>query len=101
MKPRHSGAHRSASANSELKRKEDVSFAGMLESESESPAKKRKLRLDEEDSDNSDGDRNGNVAEASQKASQLPIDKLGFKINEDYAKRFEHNKKREELHRCQ
>lgn len=24
----------------------------------------------------------------------------GFKINEEYAKRFEHNKKREELHRC-
>ena len=23
-----------------------------------------------------------------------------FKINEEYAKRFEHNKKREELHRC-
>jgi protein KRI1 len=25
----------------------------------------------------------------------------GFKINEEYAKRFEHNKKRAELHRCQ
>jgi len=24
----------------------------------------------------------------------------GFKINEEYAKRFEYNKKREELHRC-
>jgi len=26
---------------------------------------------------------------------------VGFKINEEYAKRFEHNKKREELQRCQ
>jgi len=25
----------------------------------------------------------------------------GFKINEDFANRFEHSKKREELHRCQ
>jgi hypothetical protein len=25
---------------------------------------------------------------------------LGFKVNEEYAKRFEHNKKRAELHRC-
>ena len=25
----------------------------------------------------------------------------GFKINEDFARRFEHNKKREELQRCQ
>lgn len=24
----------------------------------------------------------------------------GFRINEEYARRFEHNKKREELHRC-
>lgn len=28
------------------------------------------------------------------------LEKKGFKINEEYAKRFEHNKKREELHRC-
>jgi protein KRI1 len=28
------------------------------------------------------------------------LEEHGFKINEDYAKRFEHNKKREELHRC-
>jgi hypothetical protein len=27
------------------------------------------------------------------------LEEQGFKINEDYAKRFEHNKKREELHR--
>ena len=25
---------------------------------------------------------------------------VGFKINEEYARRFEHNKKREELQRC-
>lgn len=29
-----------------------------------------------------------------------PLEEGGFKINEEYAKRFEHNKKREELHKC-
>lgn len=28
------------------------------------------------------------------------LEEPGFKINEEYAKRFEHNKKRAELHRC-
>jgi protein KRI1 len=28
------------------------------------------------------------------------LNQPGFKINEEYAKRFEHNKKREELHKC-
>jgi hypothetical protein len=32
-------------------------------------------------------------------AQQSPAE-AGFKINEEYARRFEHNKKREELHRC-
>ena len=29
-----------------------------------------------------------------------PLEEQGFKINEEFAKRFEHNKKREELQRC-
>ena len=28
------------------------------------------------------------------------LEESGFKINEEFAKRFEHNKKREELHMC-
>lgn len=28
------------------------------------------------------------------------LEEPGFKINEEYAQRFEHNKKRAELHRC-
>ena len=31
----------------------------------------------------------------------VELDSSAFKVNEEYAKRFEHNKKREELHRCQ
>jgi len=45
-----------------------------------------KLLLDSDDSDNDRG--------------SAAIPKAGFKVNEEYAKRFEHNKKREELARC-
>lgn len=31
----------------------------------------------------------------------VELDPSAFKINEEYAKRFEYNKKREDLHRCQ
>lgn len=50
------------------------------------PVNKRKL-LDDSDSDSDDG---GAPVEAE----------AGFKVNEEFARRFEHNKKREELHRC-
>lgn len=44
-----------------------------------------------DDSDSSSGEEeSGGVA---------LLEEPGFKINEEYAKRFEHNKKREELHR--
>jgi protein KRI1 len=46
------------------------------------PTKKAKL-LDESDEDE-DADEGG----------------VALKVNEDYARRFEHNKKREEKHRC-
>jgi protein KRI1 len=42
-------------------------------------------------------------SESSEDESDLggvPLEEQSFKINEEYAKRFEHNKKREELHRC-
>ncbi|CAH0028889.1 unnamed protein product [Clonostachys rhizophaga] len=52
---------------------------------SSAPAK-RKL-LDDSDSDSDDGG--------------AQIQESGFKVNEEYARRFEHNKKREELHRLE
>ncbi len=39
-------------------------------------------------------------SEDESEAGGAPLEESGFKINEEYAKRFEHNKKREELHRC-
>ncbi len=47
--------------------------------------------LDDSDSVNSSDD--DSVGGAKLEESE-------FKINEEYAKRFEHNKKREELHKC-
>jgi hypothetical protein len=39
-------------------------------------------------------------SEDESEAGGAPLEEAGFKISEEYAKRFEHNKKREELHRC-
>lgn len=61
-----------------------------------SPIPEKKMVLDVSESESDDdggkaksasGDNNGGAT-------------IGFKINEEYAKRFEHNKKREELQRC-
>lgn len=59
----------------------------------EPPAKKSRKLLDD-DSSSDTGDESGGV----------PInnhtDGFNFKINEEYARRFEHNKKREEIQKC-
>ena len=46
--------------------------------------------LDDSDSSSSEDESGGGAS----------LEEASFKINEEYAKRFEHNKKREELHRC-
>lgn len=54
----------------------------------EPPSKKMRTLLDDDSSDSGDD------------AGGVPVSKspeAGFKINEDYAKRFEYNKKREEV----
>jgi protein KRI1 len=48
--------------------------------------------LDDSDSDSSSED--GSVGGAK-------LEEAEFKVNEEYAEKFEYNKKREELHRCQ
>lgn len=56
----------------------------------EPPSKKSRKLLDDESSSDP-GDESGGVPIGKQSED------LGFKVNEDYARRFEHNKKREEL----
>jgi protein KRI1 len=58
----------------------------------EPPAKKPRKLLDDDSSSDS-GDESGGVPITDQSEP-------AFKINEEYARRFEHNKKREELQKC-
>ena len=60
------------------------------------PEKRAKLLLDDENSD-SDGSQMQGVSIISDAAKDY---NTGFTVNEEFARRFEHNKKREELHRC-
>ena len=69
-----------------------------LEVADESPRKRTKLLMDDDSSDNSDSsDRSGGVALELKLA---PVIENGFKVNEEYARRFEHNQRRAEIHRC-
>ena len=57
----------------------------------EPPSKKARKLLDD---DSDSGDESGGVPIGKQS------DVDSFKINEEYARRFEHNKKREEIQKC-
>lgn len=58
------------------------------------PPSKKMRKLLEHDSDSDSGDESGGVLLGKQSPD------AGFKINEEFARRFEHNKKREEVARC-
>lgn len=58
----------------------------------EPPSKKMRKLLDEDSSSDSGEDAGGVLLSKSPESS--------FKINEEYARRFEHNKKREEVLKC-
>lgn len=58
------------------------------------PPSKKMRKLLEHDSDSDSEDDAGGVLLGKQSPD------AGFKINEDFARRFEHNKKREEVARC-
>ena len=62
----------------------------------EGPRKRIKVLLDDESSSD-DSETSGGVA-LNQKSTAT--DGIGFKVNEKYAQRFEHNQKRAELHQC-
>lgn len=82
------------------KRKADQSNANLvpvqskkakLDTPAQGAAPSHKNLLDDSDSDSDDG-------QAGEGGASL---KGGFKVNEEFAKKFEHNKKREEKQRCQ
>ena len=69
--------------------------------ESVRPQKKTKTLLDEDSSSN-DEDSSSRAAEfVSRELDESTSNGHGFTINQEYARRFEHNKKREEQHKCE
>ena len=62
------------------------------------PQKKVKLLLDDEDSCNSSS-HSSQVEGVSLSKDAEPGSEHGFTVNQEFARRFEYNKKREELHR--
>lgn len=66
-----------------------------MATESGRPAKKVRLLSDDEDSSS------GSDSDASAAEIIDHDESSAFKVNSEYAKRFEHNKKREELQRCE
>ena len=86
MRPTHTTAEMAATTTGKhtngLKRGLNGDAAAASKSGLQRPAKKAKL-LDNTDDEDSDADDGG----------------VSLKVNEDYARRFEYNKKREEQHR--
>lgn len=62
--------------------------------DSPAPERQSKMTLMDDSSSDSSSDEDGGEDGGAK------LDESIFKINEDYAKRFEHNKKREEMQRC-
>ncbi|KAI9822043.1 MAG: KRRI-Interacting protein 1 [Thelocarpon impressellum] len=79
------------------------SLAGMSSGSAESahsrPTKKPRLMLDDQSSE--DGEASGLHGGATLDGTGDGKPDFGFKINKEYARRFEHNKKREEMHRLE
>ena len=61
------------------------------------PPKKIRVLLPEDDQSNTEQDTYGNSKGVSPDGSDPSFGDHGFTINEDFSRRFEHNKKREEL----
>lgn len=69
--------------------------------ESVRPQKRTKILLDEDSSSNGE-DSSSRAAEGiSREQDYYASNAHGFTINQEYARRFEHNKKREEQQKCQ
>lgn len=63
------------------------------------PQKKAKALLEEDDISMEDDSSASNAGGISLREKDYKANGTGFRVNEEFARRFEHNKKREELHR--
>ncbi len=64
------------------------------------PQKKAKALLEEDDISIEDDSSASNAGSISLREKDYKANGRVFRVNEEFARRFEHNKKREELHRC-
>ena len=69
--------------------------------ESVRPQKRTKTLLDEDSSSNNEDSSPGAAEVVSREQNDTTCNGHGFTINQEYARRFEHNKKREEQQKCE
>ena len=67
--------------------------------QSDLPRKRLRLLSDDEDFSDQEQDATNGSDEARTTKHDLPSNELGITINKEFARRFEHNKQREELHK--
>ena len=66
---------------------------------SERPRKRLKALLEEDDTSGEEKDVSDNATGVPVRNEESEPDGHGFRVNHEFAKRFEHNKKREEFHK--
>ena len=78
----------------------DTRRRSFLDEESVRPRKRTKTLLDEDSSSSSSNDDHNSSRDAEVADDKSSSNGHGFTINQEYAQRFEHNKKREEQQKC-
>lgn len=69
--------------------------------ESERPQKRLKALLEEDDPSNAEGSASSDTGGVPVDNGQRNVQGHGFNVNQEFARRFEHNKKREEFQKCE
>ena len=82
-----------------LKFPKDIKRQDLEQVESERPTKRLKSLLEEGDATDEEYSVSGDDIGMHLRNDEPEIGGHGFKVNHEFAKRFEHNKQREELHK--
>ena len=83
----------------DLKSPKDIKTQDLEELESERPKKRSKTLLEEDDTSDEDKSVSRDDTVVHVRNDEAETGGHGFKINHGFARRFEHNKQREELHK--
>lgn len=82
-----------------LKFPKDIERQDLEQIESERPKKRLKSLLDEDNASDEEDSMSGDDKGMHVRKDESEIGGHGFKVNHEFARRFEHNKQREELHK--